>query len=118
MPSDEALHDRIADGRGEIHVAHAEESSARIGAARLKSRPGQLHKGMMLANGDDAGSRHHATHQETWLVALKRQGDFHLGILRKVFGARQVERGSRQIETERPSALADAAKRAGNIMRV
>lgn len=100
MARDEALVDRLLDGRGVIHVAQLVVAGARIKGARLEAGRGQFKEAVMHAQGHRIGSRRHAGDKVANVLAGECDGGLELGVFRECFGARHVDRAAGGVEAE------------------
>ena len=116
VPRHKPLHNRLADRRRVVHVLDAEEARARIVRPRLVARRRQLHKRMMLAQGDGLRRRRHLAHPRSRLVSREGERCFHFRIQREILCFWQVNRAARAVQPVR--ALLCASQSFGNVMRI
>jgi len=85
MPGNETGFIPFAERLGEIVERCGEVSNPRVTHARFELIIGKLHQRVMDADRHGVPSGRMLSHEETRVVALERERDFHLGIGRKSF---------------------------------
>src|SRR5438270_565273 len=117
MSRDPALLDRPRERARVVVELDAEERNARIEIARFEAARRKLDERMMLADGDELRDRSDAADERSGtIVCLECQRRFDLGVLRKRFRSRQVNRAA--ILIDRVAALLRCSQSIRNAMHV